>query len=733
MDKTEGGLYIQLFSVHGLIRSMSPELGRDADTGGQVKYVLELARALADIPEVGQVDLVTRLIQDKTVSKDYGVQIEPMGEKVRLVRIQCGGRKYIRKELLWNHLPEFVDKTLKFIKQEGLVPDIFHGHYADGGYVARVLANIFGAPFFFTGHSMGRHKKDKLLADGMTEADVNRRYHIDHRIEVEERIIKEAQRIITSTNHEIDEQYGLYESSGFGRYVVIPPGIDMETFYPYYHSQLDVDVDEEAARQARVTLLEGLHRFWVNPEKPFVLVLCRPDQRKNIAGLVKAYGEDKELQAIANLAIYAGIRKDIQTMEENEERVLTEMLLMMDAYDLYGKLAIPKKHDFSTEVPELYRLCADSNGVFVNPALVEPFGLTLIEAASCGLPIIATQNGGPADIIGNCENGILVDPQNTLEIAAALRKILVDRELWKTYSYNGINGVRKYYSWDNHCITSFELMVQELQAMPPETDLTAQGVRRHGFGKRLTRAKRLLISDVDDTLVGDDEALEKLQALLLANRDSLIWGLATGRTLEAAQEALEENRVSSPDILICSVGTEIFYGPGMALDNGWKQHILHLWKPGMIQAALKDIPNLELQEAEFQQHLKISYYVDPKKEPDILSRVHHALQARKLRYQLVYALGQYIDILPYRASKGRAVRYLSYKWGIPLPNIMVCGNSIKDEEMLRGDTCGVVVGNYREELEVFRGARKMFFSKQEYAAGIIDGLHHYRFMEDTAS
>ncbi|PKN46749.1 MAG: glycosyl transferase family 1, partial [Deltaproteobacteria bacterium HGW-Deltaproteobacteria-16] len=151
------GLYLQLFSIHGLIRGTSPELGRDADTGGQVKYVLELARSLAAHPEVAQVDLVTRLIADKTVSSDYSRPIEPLSEKARIVRIQCGGRKYIRKELLWSHLDEMVDKTLKFIKAFGRVPDVFHGHYADGGYVAGELARIFGSPFIFTGHSMGAH------------------------------------------------------------------------------------------------------------------------------------------------------------------------------------------------------------------------------------------------------------------------------------------------------------------------------------------------------------------------------------------------------------------------------------------------------------------------------------------------------------------------------------------------------------------------------------------------
>ena len=45
--------------LHGLIRSKNLELGRDADTGGQTQYVLELIKSLANTSEVDQVDLVT--------------------------------------------------------------------------------------------------------------------------------------------------------------------------------------------------------------------------------------------------------------------------------------------------------------------------------------------------------------------------------------------------------------------------------------------------------------------------------------------------------------------------------------------------------------------------------------------------------------------------------------------------------------------------------------------------
>ena len=144
--------YVQLFSIHGLIRSQNLELGRDSDTGGQITYVLELARHLSARDDIGRVDLFTRLIADKRVSPDYAEPIEQVTDKFRIVRIQCGGRQYMRKELLWPHLDEYVDKTIKFIKRQDAVADIVHGHYPDAGYVAMELSEFFGIPFVYTGH-----------------------------------------------------------------------------------------------------------------------------------------------------------------------------------------------------------------------------------------------------------------------------------------------------------------------------------------------------------------------------------------------------------------------------------------------------------------------------------------------------------------------------------------------------------------------------------------------------
>ncbi|HAV63823.1 MAG TPA: glycosyl transferase family 1, partial [Verrucomicrobiales bacterium] len=94
-----------------------------------------------------------------------------------------------------------------------------------------------------------------------------------------------------------------------------------------------------------------LEKFFSHPDRPVILTICRPDRKKNIDGLIHAYGTDRELQAMANLAIFAGIRKDIADMPAGEKDVLTEILLLMDKYNLYGRLAIPKKHDAEWEVP----------------------------------------------------------------------------------------------------------------------------------------------------------------------------------------------------------------------------------------------------------------------------------------------------------------------------------------------------------------------------------------------
>jgi sucrose-phosphate synthase len=185
------GLYILMLSLHGRIRG-EPELGVDADTGGQVGYVLDLIKTLDKNPAVAQVDLLTRLIMDSHVDAAYGQEEERLGKKSRIVRLPFGPPRYLRKELLWAHLDCLVGRCLQFIRSQGRIPDLIHSHYADAGYVGVRLARLLGVPLVHTGHSLGRTKRERLLAAGHKEATIDREFHFPQRIAAEEEALNEA-------------------------------------------------------------------------------------------------------------------------------------------------------------------------------------------------------------------------------------------------------------------------------------------------------------------------------------------------------------------------------------------------------------------------------------------------------------------------------------------------------------------------------------------------------------
>lgn len=722
-------MYIQLISVHGLVRGQRIEMGRDADTGGQVRYVIELARTLSAFPGVDQVDLFTRLIRDKRVAPDYGEAIEELGPKCRIVRLPCGGGRYIRKERLWPALDDFVDGMIWFTRKEGRTPALVHGHYADGGYVAKEVASAFAAPFVFTGHSLGRDKRAYLEEQGWSREAMNKEYRIDRRINVEESCLAAADLIVASTNHELETQYGRYDNGREPRFEVIPPGTGLERFFAYYEYELPNAQIDEGFKQARMRMTTELERFHIKHDKPVILALCRPDKRKNIGALIEAYGEDKELQALANLAIFAGIRRSIEDMPEGEKEVLTDILLMMDRYDLYGRLAIPKRHDSELEVPELYRVAASKRGIFVNTAYVEPFGLTFIESSATGLPFVGTQNGGPQDIVANCESGLLVNVENREELASAMKKLLTDEALWQRCSDNGINRVREHYSWETHC-ERYLSAVKEIVMESPKSSVSA-GSEGAAPGRRLAELDCMLISDIDNTLLGDEEGLAALRELLRENQHRMGFGIASGRYFEAALEVLQAHDIEPIDVLITSVGSEIYYGPDFTFDKGWASHLRVKWRGDRVREALAKLPFITLQKDEkTQREFKISYDLDDTAPPDeALPRIYDALSKARVAYSLIFSHGAYIDILPHRASKGKAVRYISTKWNVPIERIATAGDSGNDRDMLIGNTSGIVVGNHDEELSALRGStHRIYFAEGRCAKGIIEGLRHYGFL-----
>ena len=253
---------------------------------------------------------------------------------------------------------------------------------------------------------------------------------------------------------------------------------------------------------------------------------------------------------------------------------------------------------------------------------------------------------------------------------------------------------------------------------------------------------RLLVCDIDNTLVGDRESLAELLALLQREHGHLGFAVATGRSYELTMEVLEEEGILRPDILVTSVGTEIHEGPHLDLAVGWAAHLRFSWDQRGIVRALQGVPGLTLQGEEGQRPFKVSYYTDGSAVANggdgdpayvggqlIEAEVRRRLRTAGLRFNAIFSHSQYLDILPVRASKGKAIRYLADKWELPLERVLVAGDSGNDEEMLRGQTLAVVVGNYSEELAPLRGGSRIYFADAPFAGGILEGIRYYHFLD----
>jgi sucrose-phosphate synthase len=707
MASAEPKLYLLLISVHGLIRGHDLELGRDADTGGQTLYVVELARALGECEEVERVDLVTRRVVDPAVSDDYARREEPLSDKVRIVRIDAGPDGYIPKEQLWDHLDSFTDNLVDWIKAQPRVPDIVHSHYADAGYVGVRLANLAAVPLVHTGHSLGRDKRKQLLAKGLSSAEIEETYNMARRIHAEEQLLANADLVITSTHNEIEAQYGLYNYYDPDSMAVIPPGTDLERYHP-------------PGAGETFDYLSRLEPFLRDPDKPLVLALSRPDERKNIAVLLEAFGGSEALRGAANLLIIAGNRDDIRDLDAGARHVLSQLLLMLDAYDLYGTVAMPKKHK-GEEIPVVYRTVAAGGGVFVNPALTEPFGLTLLEAAASGLPLVATENGGPVDIVSNCNNGILVNPLDAAAIATALLELLNDREAWQQASRNGLAGVRRHYTWQAHA-RSYLDKIRDLAEKPRKAPLEWPAVQAARY------RDRAIFTDIDQTLLGDPAALQRFAATIRENRKRLTFGIATGRRMESALAIMKKHGLPDPDVLISSLGTRIHYGSSLTGDSYWSDHVDHDWNRERVLRLLAELPGLELQEKSRQSRFKISWFYDPEKAP-AAAEITTLLHQHELNANVLVSFGQFLDVIPSRASKGQALRYAALRLDIPLEQVLVAGGSGADEDMMRGNTLAVVVANrHHEELSALVDLERVYFSDHPGAAGLLDAIGHYAFL-----
>ncbi|PKY10862.1 sucrose-phosphate synthase [Acidithiobacillus marinus] len=700
-------LYLVLISMHGLIRAQNMELGRDADTGGQVLYVVELLRALATHPGVARVELLTRQIRDSRIDSDYAQAQETLSDapNARIIRLPAGPDEYLPKEALWPHLDSFSDHAMAYLRQQDRLPDLIHSHYADAGYVGMRLALQLGVPLVHTGHSLGRSKRQSLLASGESERRLEEKYHLSHRIRVEEETLSMASLVVVSTQDEITSQYGMYDWAAPERMRVIPPGVNLSRFDP--------------APRPAPPIVQELNRFLRHPDRPPILALSRPDERKNIAGLIHAYGQNPALQARANLVIVAGNRDDIRDMPAGSRHVLTEILLLIDRYNLYGQVAYPRHHQ-PDDVPDLYRWAASLRGVFINPALTEPFGLTLIEAAACGLPILATEDGGPRDIIANCHNGHLIDPLDIPDMGKQLLNILNDAKKWQQYAQNGIAGVRQNYTWQAHV----EKYLAALDALPLTAplaaDIAVSAEQRVSANHLLFLGARLL-----DPPPAPNQ-LEDLVTTLHQKRRQVALGLVTTRPLHELLALLKQRRLAIPEILITRAGTQIHYGTGLTRDRAWSRHISVNWQGDRVYDLLSETPGLHLASRSSQGFYAVHGFIDG--DFAGLVALEDQLHQQDIPARLVAIHPQEFLVIPQRASLGFAIRYVADQLDMALDHVLVVGSAQADLDLLGGNILAAQIGR---EIAQDQLREDIYPCTADGLTGVMEAIAHYHFLENS--
>jgi sucrose-phosphate synthase len=332
---------------------------------------------------------------------------------------------------------------------------------------------------------------------------------------------------------------------------------------------------------------------------------------------------------------------------------------------------------------------------------------------------VATEDGGPKDIISNCNNGLLIDPLEPKSITAALLTLLKDRVLWKSFVSRGLRGVQENYSWTAHARRYTEIIrpIAERSETLSRNPVVARG------GLYRTRA---VVSDLDQNLVGDSRSLQELVELLRGKRTSSYFIIATGRRLDSALKLMKRHKISEPDVLIASSGTEIYHAPELREDVRWARHIDYQWSPHTIRKLLSDFPGLKSQPRTEHSRFKLSYYIDP--EQADIEEIKQLLHREEQAVFVQAAFGQFLDILPLRASKGMALRYVVEQLNIPLEKVFVAGGSGADEDMMRGNTLAAVVANrHHEELSQLVNVERIYFSKNTHAAGILEALEFYDF------
>ncbi|CAL5184654.1 unnamed protein product [Lathyrus oleraceus] len=481
------------------------------DTGGQIVYILDQVRALEEemlkrIKQQGlditpRILIITRLLPD-AVGTTCGQRLEKVynTEHCHILRVPFRTekgivRKWISRFEVWPYLETFSeDVANELAKELQGKPDLIVGNYSDGNIVASLLAHKLGVTQCTIAHAL---EKTKYPESDIYWKKFDDKYHFSSQFTADLFAMNHTDFIITSTFQEIagsKDTVGQYESHtaftlpGLYRVVhgidvfdpkfnIVSPGADLSIYFPYTETERRLTSFHPDIEELLYSTVENEEHICVlkDRSKPIIFTMARLDRVKNITGLVEWYGKNARLRELVNLVVVAGDRrKESKDLEEIAE--MKKMYGLIETYKLNGQFRWISAQMDRIRNGELYRVICDTKGAFVQPAIYEAFGLTVIEAMSCGLPTFATCNGGPAEIIVHGKSGYHIDPYHGDRAAETLveffEKSKADPTYWDKISHGGLKRIHEKYTWQ---IYSDRL-------------LTLTGV--YGFWKHVTNLER---------------------------------------------------------------------------------------------------------------------------------------------------------------------------------------------------------------------------------------------------
>ena len=475
---------VAILSPHGWF-GQENVLGKP-DTGGQVIYILDQVRALekhltkeferAGIDVSPRIIVITRLIPNAGDTTCNQPREDIVGtNNAYILRIPFhdeNGQQHpdwISRFRIWPYLDRFAaDCERELLAELQGRPDLIIGNYSDGNLVATLLSDRMNVIQCTIAHAL---EKTKYLFSDLYWQNMEEDYHFSCQFTADLLAMNKSDFIVTSTYQEIagtESRFGQYESYQFytmpglyqvvnginlfnPKFKVVPPGVDEANYFPYYQTdKRPASKTSYWTNRLFTEESEDIYGYLENPDQIPIFTMARLDRIKNITGLVEAFGQHPELRKHCNLIVAAGTIHLEESQDSEERTEIQRMYDLIGTYGLHGHIrwlpSVPKQ-----ETGEVYRIIADAQGFFVQPALFEAFGLTILEAMQCGLPTFGPIFGGPSEIIVDRKSGFLMNTSKPELIADALWEFIrdchEDENCWPQISENSMARVREKFTW----------------------------------------------------------------------------------------------------------------------------------------------------------------------------------------------------------------------------------------------------------------------------------------------